>query len=302
MTTHPDTSTAADPDVDELQAGERAGGDGSVLPDWAEQDPVVCVDGPMAGHWYTAQDWATRQASAHAMAERGQRPVPASAYVPTGRHVTHPNAAGVTGTALTYEPAGHALTEASRDHQDEPTAATSAPTDLDRGAGGVRGGVRVLVTGSRTWTGYREIADALEAVREQLPAGAQLTIVHGACPTGADALADLWARRHADQGVWVERHPADWATHQRAAGPIRNTAMVAAGADLCLAFIQDASTGATHAAQTARAAGIATRQHERATRTRDHGDQADQVADLPEPADGVMAAVGAGDVDEPGWW
>ncbi len=292
-TTHNDATTRG-PQVD-----EQAPTDGSVLPDWAEQDPVVCVDGPMAGHWYTAHDWATRQASAHAMAQLHQRSVSTSAYVPAGRHVTHPSAAGVTGTALTYQPTGPGAADVSHSHQNEPTAATSAPADPDRGAGTGGAGVRVLVTGSRTWTGYRQIADALEAVREQLPAGAQLTIVHGACPTGADALADLWARRHADEGVQVERHPADWATHQRAAGPIRNTAMVAAGADLCLAFIQDHSPGATHAAQTAQAAGITTHQHERATRTRDH---ADLPAELPEPGDVAMAAVGASDVDESGWW
>ncbi|MET9346271.1 SLOG family protein [Streptomyces termitum] len=32
-----------------------------------------------------------------------------------------------------------------------------------------------------------------------------MTVVHGTCPTGADALADAWARAH---GVPVERHPA----------------------------------------------------------------------------------------------
>lgn len=34
----------------------------------------------------------------------------------------------------------------------------------------------------------------------------------------------------------TEPHPADWSTHGKAAGPIRNQQMADARADLCLAF------------------------------------------------------------------
>ena len=106
---------------------------------------------------------------------------------------------------------------------------------------------RVLVTGSRTWTDEQVIADAL---REHWHDGNAL-LVTGACPRGADAIAErLWR----SQGGLVERHPADWQTG-RDAGMRRNAAMVALGADVCLAFIQDGSPGATHAAQLAEQAG-----------------------------------------------
>lgn len=72
-------------------------------------------------------------------------------------------------------------------------------------------------------------------------------------------------RGHVVRGVlahWggtLERHPAQWRPHgvlDRLAGFRRNESMVARGADICLAFIQDESAGATHTATLARQARI----------------------------------------------
>jgi hypothetical protein len=119
---------------------------------------------------------------------------------------------------------------------------------------------RVLVTGSRTWTDEAAIRAALAALHREH--GARLVVVHGACPTGADAVAERWCR---DAGVPVERYPADWSTYGRSAGPHRNREMVNTGPDLCLAFILDASRGATGCADAAKIAGISVRRHERRT-------------------------------------
>ena len=116
--------------------------------------------------------------------------------------------------------------------------------------------MRVLVTGSRDWTDKEKIRAAL-LVQWSNDTHSPFTLVHGACPTGADALA-------ADVGRvmrrWtVEPHPADWDRHGKRAGYVRNAAMVGLGADVCLAFIKNNSKGATMTADLAERAGIPVR-------------------------------------------
>lgn len=92
---------------------------------------------------------------------------------------------------------------------------------------------RLLVTGSRDWTDQLAIVKALWDAHAELSPGT-ITLVHGACPTGADHIADMvWSTNQHP----VERHPAERYGRWPACGPIRNKAMVDLGADLCLAFI-----------------------------------------------------------------
>jgi Bifunctional DNA primase/polymerase, N-terminal/YspA, cpYpsA-related SLOG family len=114
-------------------------------------------------------------------------------------------------------------------------------------------GRRVTVTGSRTWNDWQAIATGLG---EEWGEG-DAVLVSGACPRGADAMAEkIWA----SWGGRIERHPADWRTG-RGAGFARNTAMARSGVDVCLAFIRDGSSGATHAAGEAQTAGVPVRWH-----------------------------------------
>ena len=94
--------------------------------------------------------------------------------------------------------------------------------------------MRVIVTGARDWTDRQAVYDALnETYRTYGP----FVLVHGACSTGADAMAYDWytlASRLVP--VTEERFPAAWEARGRAAGPERNARMVKAGARFLLAF------------------------------------------------------------------
>ena len=113
---------------------------------------------------------------------------------------------------------------------------------------------RVLVTGSRDWVDQAVVRAALTAAWRD--AGQPLVVVHGACPTGADAMAEAWAVEHAVAGIEVERNPANWRLGGRGAGPVRYAAMVRAGAWRVVAFVRHHSPGASQCVLAARRAGL----------------------------------------------
>jgi hypothetical protein len=109
--------------------------------------------------------------------------------------------------------------------------------------------MRVLVTGSRDWTDWPTIMDAIEA----LPRWA--VVVHGGA-RGADQTAGAFADAF---GLAQEVFPADWKRHGKGAGPLRNQAMVDAGADIVYAFPLPSSRGTLDLIRRAEAAGIPVR-------------------------------------------
>ena len=113
---------------------------------------------------------------------------------------------------------------------------------------------RILVTGSREWTDEfaidREFGSLLRRIgREAYP---EFVVVHGAAK-GLDTIA---ANMAAHYRLRAEAHPADWTTHGKRAGPIRNQAMVDLGADICLAFPTASSVGTWDCVRRANRAGI----------------------------------------------
>jgi len=122
--------------------------------------------------------------------------------------------------------------------------------------------MRVLTTGSRTWEGIHAenriqlILSNLHAFAEGL--GTKLVIIHGACPSGADAIVDRWAIRREDDGVTVVRYPAKWQIYGKRAGHMRNAIMVHnAQPDFCIGFSRG-TLGTAHTLELARQAGIPT--------------------------------------------
>jgi hypothetical protein len=118
-----------------------------------------------------------------------------------------------------------------------------------------RGGkdnVRVLICGSRNWTDYRPIKNAVEALMEKH----KHVIVIDGMAKGAD---DLGYRAAADFKLGSIRFAADWNRYGNAAGPIRNKRMLKEGKpDLVLAFHSDLSKskGTKHMVEIARKAGV----------------------------------------------
>lgn len=103
----------------------------------------------------------------------------------------------------------------------------------------------ILVTGSRNWTNSEQITAALKEAATLLKEKhnySSFRLVHGACRTGADAMADLDAR---GMGWEVTLYPADW-SQGRKAGPLRNKLMVQmAKPHMALAFRLNQSAGTT---------------------------------------------------------
>jgi hypothetical protein len=126
--------------------------------------------------------------------------------------------------------------------------------------------MRILVTGSRELTDMSLVSDAIGTVTM---VNDKTTIVVGDCPTGADAFArELWELDVQDDtgsvfGDRIEIHKANWATHGKAAGPLRNQAMVDSGVDLCLAFYKTGAgnRGTRDCVIRAKAAGIPVIEH-----------------------------------------
>lgn len=131
---------------------------------------------------------------------------------------------------------------------------------------------RLLVTGSRTWDDATTIYNALDAIALRHYDRA-IIVVHGACPTGADAHARTWVRAAHDvsQPVIEEPHRPETFGPWPRCGPLRNQHMVNLGADACIAFIgpctsprcrrsgPHGSHGASGCADLAEQAGIPTR-------------------------------------------
>lgn len=96
--------------------------------------------------------------------------------------------------------------------------------------------MRILVTGGRDYEDRQMVYDWLDKLKAEY---GEIYIIHG-CAKGADSLANEWCKLHNNP---VERYPANWTKHRKAAGHIRNTQMLREGKpDRFIAFPGGAGT------------------------------------------------------------
>ena len=109
--------------------------------------------------------------------------------------------------------------------------------------------MRVLVCGGRDLGDWKLVHRTL--YRSKVFQSIRPTVIHGGA-RGADEYAGRWARVN---GFKEEAFPADWKTHGKAAGPIRNQQMIDEGKpDLVIAF--PGGRGTADMVRRARKAGI----------------------------------------------
>lgn len=109
---------------------------------------------------------------------------------------------------------------------------------------------RVIIAGSREYDDYHHLAKACDFLLKNV-SHPRIEIVSGAT-RGADTLGERYAK---ERGHLLTRFPADWDTHGRSAGPLRNRKM-AEYANALIAFPIGKSAGTRNMIQQARQLGL----------------------------------------------
>lgn len=110
---------------------------------------------------------------------------------------------------------------------------------------------RVIIAGGRDFCNYELVKERADHYLQNKLQTHRVIIVSGHA-SGADAMGERYAQ---ERGLACELHPADWAAHGRAAGPIRNAEM-ADCADALIAFWDGQSRGTANMINLARQKGL----------------------------------------------
>lgn len=106
--------------------------------------------------------------------------------------------------------------------------------------------MKTIIAGSRQISDYAMVEDAISQCAWRP------TVVISGAARGVDTLGERWAE---DNGVPVERFPADWGKHGKSAGYKRNLEMVD-HAEALIAIWDGESRGTKHMIDIARRAGL----------------------------------------------
>ena len=110
---------------------------------------------------------------------------------------------------------------------------------------------RVIIAGGRDFNNYPLLKAKCDNILAEKETTHKIIIVSGAA-RGADSLGEKYAQEHS---YTIEKYPADWNTHGKAAGPIRN-AQMANSADALIAFWDGKSHGTKSMINIARSKGL----------------------------------------------
>ena len=106
--------------------------------------------------------------------------------------------------------------------------------------------MKIIIAGSRNFTDYNYLKQKLDMVLKLYPT---FVLISGGAQ-GADKLGERYA---AENGLKVEQYLADWNTHGKSAGYIRNVEM-SKNADALITFWDSSSKGTKHMIDIATAA------------------------------------------------
>ena len=106
--------------------------------------------------------------------------------------------------------------------------------------------MKVVICGSRYINDFNLVEKAISE------SGFVITEVVSGCASGVDTMGEKWAKLN---NIPVAPFPAQWGTHGRSAGPIRNIKM-AEYAEAVIAIWDGSSRGTKHMVEAAKARGL----------------------------------------------
>lgn len=104
--------------------------------------------------------------------------------------------------------------------------------------------MKLAVIGSRDFTNYAEMRDALDKIAQHI----DIDLIISGRARGADLLAERYAK---ERNIQTLIFPADWEKHGRKAGIVRNYDIIR-NCDMVVAFWDGKSKGTAHSISVAR--------------------------------------------------
>ncbi len=109
---------------------------------------------------------------------------------------------------------------------------------------------KIIIAGCRDFNNYELLKERCDYLLQNQKKE-DIVIISGHA-SGADTLGERYAK---ERGLKLETYPADWRTHGKAAGPIRN-AQMASVSDALIAFWDGKSRGTKNMIDTATKQGL----------------------------------------------